>query len=389
MDLRPSWVLGNVEQKNPPALVINHVNSAQCPLTSTMNANNDAYYPRPNPKPRPLRQQHKRTRSNFPNLPFHPGPEDALSDRWGKGLPRPVAMRSRRALRLVLVLAVVVLFWSSTPLVSWLWPAAGSGDESRRQTEPHNKGSPTGRPTQQQQSFSQQHGVLNYRSDGLVEGDEDASHPIYHLIERAEKEWKGKLRRASKTLQEAVIEYRRRYHRNPPKGFDKWCVSSFFNKDQRFNTLLNRWEYVKQHNVRLPDEYNHIYEDLEPFWGLSPRDLVSAQRALESKRDSFTLAKNASGHLDIVAFLFHSGESEGRNHYLLKSANLIVELMRGAQDFLPDNLRLVVNPHDGPNRLTDWNVKQAALEAASARICASSILYYAGLQKKFTQHNLR
>jgi len=47
-------------------------------------------------------------------------------------------------------------------------------------------------------------------------------HPIYELISRAEKEWQGKLDRASKTLDQAVAEYRRRYLRAPPKGFELW-----------------------------------------------------------------------------------------------------------------------------------------------------------------------
>jgi hypothetical protein len=64
-----------------------------------------------------------------------------------------------------------------------------------------------------------------YRPDGLLEVNEDGPHPIYELIKRAEKEWNEKLKRASRSLEEAVKEYRRRYKRNPPKGFDLWCVS--------------------------------------------------------------------------------------------------------------------------------------------------------------------
>ncbi|PBK80587.1 hypothetical protein ARMGADRAFT_859444, partial [Armillaria gallica] len=75
-------------------------------------------------------------------------------------------------------------------------------------------------------------------------------HPIYQLIEFSEKKWKAKLQRASKTLGEAVAEYERRYRRAPPRGFDKWWV----------------WEYVEKNNVQLPDEYDQIYRDLEPYW---------------------------------------------------------------------------------------------------------------------------
>jgi hypothetical protein len=65
-------------------------------------------------------------------------------------------------------------------------------------------------------------GKHRFRPDGLVEVNEDGAHPIYELISRAEREWEDKLKRASKTLGEAVDEYRRRYNRRPPKGFDLW-----------------------------------------------------------------------------------------------------------------------------------------------------------------------
>lgn len=65
-------------------------------------------------------------------------------------------------------------------------------------------------------------GKHHYRRDGLLEVNEDGPHPVYKLIARAEKAWDKKRKRASKTLEEAVIEYQRRYHRDPPRGFDLW-----------------------------------------------------------------------------------------------------------------------------------------------------------------------
>jgi Sec-independent protein translocase protein TatA len=61
-----------------------------------------------------------------------------------------------------------------------------------------------------------------FRADGLVEVNEDGAHPIYELISRAEQEWEKKLKRVSRTLGQASNEYRRRYKRRPPKGFDLW-----------------------------------------------------------------------------------------------------------------------------------------------------------------------
>lgn len=65
----------------------------------------------------------------------------------------------------------------------------------------------------------------SYRPDGLMEASSVGPHPVYELIKTSNKQWKRKLKDASKTLEEAVTEYRRRYNRLPPKGFEKWCVS--------------------------------------------------------------------------------------------------------------------------------------------------------------------
>jgi hypothetical protein len=62
-----------------------------------------------------------------------------------------------------------------------------------------------------------------YGSDGLLTVSPNSDkHPILELIQRAESEWQSKLDRASKTLDEAVAEYKRRYGRKPPLGFDDW-----------------------------------------------------------------------------------------------------------------------------------------------------------------------
>ncbi len=61
-----------------------------------------------------------------------------------------------------------------------------------------------------------------FLSNGLLEVNPEFPHPIYQLFEFSERKWKAKLQRASKNLDEAVAEYKRRYKRAPPRGFDKW-----------------------------------------------------------------------------------------------------------------------------------------------------------------------
>lgn len=84
------------------------------------------------------------------------------------------------------------------------------------------------RPHERPEGVNIATGRHTYRSDGLLEVNLDGPHPIFELVNRAEQEWNAKLARASKTLEEGVREYVRRYGRAPPKGFDKWCVATFF-----------------------------------------------------------------------------------------------------------------------------------------------------------------
>lgn len=80
-------------------------------------------------------------------------------------------------------------------------------------------------------------------------------HPIPKLMAQAEENYRNLLARQSKTLPDAVAEYKKRYKRDPPRGFDQW------------------WQFVQDNDVVMTDEYDAIVEDLAPFWSLEPVDL--------------------------------------------------------------------------------------------------------------------
>ncbi|KZT56709.1 glycosyltransferase family 90 protein [Calocera cornea HHB12733] len=117
-----------------------------------------------------------------------------------------------------------------------------------------------------------------YLPSGLVVVNPRGRHPIYELVERAQREWEEKNARASKTLEQAVREYQRRYGRWPPRGFDKW------------------WAYVERHNVQLPDEYDQILADLVPYYAYSPRELraLQAQSPLSAAGNNRTFTLSSS-----------------------------------------------------------------------------------------------
>lgn len=71
-----------------------------------------------------------------------------------------------------------------------------------------------------------------------ADASESLTNPILGLLRDGERKWQDMLSQQSKTLEEAVQEYKTRWGRNPPKGFDEW------------------WEFAKNRGVLLPDEYD-------------------------------------------------------------------------------------------------------------------------------------
>ena len=81
-------------------------------------------------------------------------------------------------------------------------------------------------------------------------------HPIDDLIAQAEKEFSALLAKETKTLNEAAAAYRKRRGRHPPPGFATWY---------QFAIDLNA--------TIVEDFFDPIYDDLNPFWGLSPSSI--------------------------------------------------------------------------------------------------------------------
>ncbi|BGP43474.1 hypothetical protein JCM10449v2_007509 [Rhodotorula kratochvilovae] len=88
-------------------------------------------------------------------------------------------------------------------------------------------------------------------------------HPIHGLMREAKEQWAEKIARQSTTYDEAVSEYRRRYKREPPPGFDLWY----------------RW--ARDHDVQLIDEFDPTFFHVEPYFSLKPSELRRRIRSLE------------------------------------------------------------------------------------------------------------
>lgn len=82
-------------------------------------------------------------------------------------------------------------------------------------------------------------------------------HPIDMLIYEAKARHAAYVSRASlsRNLPAAAEVYKERYSRKPPPAFDHW------------------YEYARNRDVLIIDDFDRIYADLLPFWALSPAEI--------------------------------------------------------------------------------------------------------------------
>lgn len=162
-------------------------------------------------------------------------------------------MRPRQYILLGSALFVLVCFYTILRLEAKSVPAANGGssllpvggDETGRKSQPLPKAPDPLPPA------------------GSPKTAPAGSHPMWTLINQAEKDLEALKARQSKTLKAAVVEYRRRYGIAPPPHFDKWFA------------------FAQKNEVQLVDEFDTIQELLTPFWGLKPATIrARAKEAL-------------------------------------------------------------------------------------------------------------
>jgi hypothetical protein len=163
-------------------------------------------------------------------------------------------------------------------------------------------------------------------------------HPAAQLIQAAETEFHQTLDRQSKTLGQAVREYRRRNGIAPPPHFDKW------------------FEFARRRNVVMIDEYDTINQMLLPFWALEPATIRSRIR-------------HAIGHEDsaMIAVAIRNGEvvSIGNGEEWQQQAT--TGMMKDFVQYLPD-MDLGFNIHDEPRVVVPNDLLSAMISRAQDEI---------------------
>lgn len=120
-----------------------------------------------------------------------------------------------------------------------------------------------------------------------------------------------------------------------------------------------RFEFAKENDVILVDEYDTIEESLLPFRGLSPTLLRHRNSLLPSSNlytDSWTVTvKDGNASLS------------GKYAHLARALDQ-KELMDRYVRWLPD-MSWTVNVHDGPSLVVDYRLRSRLVEAAGRGEC--------------------
>ncbi|KAK3357173.1 hypothetical protein B0T25DRAFT_149456 [Lasiosphaeria hispida] len=168
-----------------------------------------------------------------------------------------------------------------------------------------------------------------------------AAHPIAHLITEAEADFDKLRARQSRTLKDAVTEYRRRYGIAPPPNFDKW------------------WELAKDRDVQLVDEFDTIFELMTPFWGLKPATIRA--RAKESL--GFDNA--------LMGFSIRGGAITNKAGGQEWQKNATRDMLEPFLTFLPD-MDLAFNVHDEPRvMVSDGDMARLVRTARDVNMAAA------------------
>lgn len=173
-------------------------------------------------------------------------------------------------------------------------------------------------------------------------------HPIPKLIQDAEARYSAMKTRQSKSLPKAIAEYRRRYGINPPPNFDHW------------------YEFAKNHNVVLIDEYDTVYHSLKPFWGLPPSEIRQKAREAIGFHDPVGLGDNSLLHVAIRNGGVNTG---GQGPDWQKDATR--KMMEGFAAFLPD-MDLAFNVHDEPRVVVPNDILSQYLARAEKTLASLS-----------------
>ncbi|GLA59759.1 capsule-associated protein CAP1 [Aspergillus tubingensis] len=173
----------------------------------------------------------------------------------------------------------------------------------------------------------------------------DSLHPIASLVNNAEQQFDRLLSRQSKTLAQAVNEYRERYNMHPPPHFDKW------------------FQFAKDRGVQLFDEYDTIYHALLPFWALEPKTIRDRARETLGFDNSMIGVLIRNGSVSLV---------EGGAFEQSWQRSATAKMIESFVEYLPD-MDLVFNALDEPRVVVPSEDLQRLVAIAREQVSQNTI----------------
>ena len=137
-------------------------------------------------------------------------------------------------------------------------------------------------------------------------------HPIEILVKKANEEFAAMVENQSKTVDQATAEYKRRYKRVPPPGFENWFKLSV------------------EADCPIVDNFDTVMQTLDPFWGLSAQEM----RARATMTDKPPLA--------MVTIKNHTAEMTKDSLVLSGFNEIVMEWTNRYKDVLPD-MEFIIN----------------------------------------------
>lgn len=157
------------------------------------------------------------------------------------------------------------------------------------------------------------------------------AHPITALMEEADKKWREYESERSQTFRQTVEKYRSKYGRHPPPGFKEWYI------------------YARRKNVWNIDDFDHVMDDLRPFWAIEPRVIRTHAAHMWENPDH-----------GVAGIHIRNGTVARVDHPSWRS-DTMSEVINLFAEHLPD-MDIMMNRLDQPRLLVPWEDLQALLE---------------------------
>ncbi|ODV89434.1 glycosyltransferase family 90 protein [Tortispora caseinolytica NRRL Y-17796] len=174
-------------------------------------------------------------------------------------------------------------------------------------------------------------------------GPFDDHDPVQHLIVRGMLEYHEKSAPNQPSLHDLTAKYIKTHGRLPPPNFDKW------------------YEYALRVNVLNFTDFDRIYDDLRPFWGVAPAKI---------RGDIYRLCED--GGFAVVDIDAHSAKIVGRAASFGEvpwRPETFIRTIQSFIDFLP-NMRIPLSLTDEPRVMVSFDdiTRLNAVEQSSRNI---------------------